>query len=424
MYLCSFHREQAWERWTSRKESGLNGEERQIALNLMRKIAHSESIAECQGCITVLQNSLIWNKYAEFRKWFTKTWLKCTWRWVRAYLSNEFDTMVTTTNGVESLNKLLKYNFLPHSPDKTLSSLVKVLIEHYYPSAISQYYGKNVKFSGINRTFNANIPQFMHGRPTSFIKQCYKAYKAAELDVNDCTEDQLILSKNANMIYDVKSAYGSNVYQVDWKKPFCSCPAFANFKPYPCKHFFILTLMLKELTWENLPYNYINQSLFIADTEIPLLINNNIVQNEANGNVEQQLLETAETEDVIELSDEDSVTIDADDENDNRLSEIPSKKNASKKAILKLITSKTETIKSDAYLCHDYQVLDQVSALLDSCIDILQENIPKEESIKLEANDLPQKKTWQKKKRLASQKSSRQKSAYLPYAVQSSCSCI
>ena len=216
----------------------------------MRKIAHSQSITECEDAIKTLQNSFIWKKYNEFRKWFSRTWLKCTWRWVRAYMSNEFDTMVTTTNGVEPLNKLLKYSFLPHSPDKTPSSLVKTLIEQYYPSAISQYYEKNVKFTSINRKFNDKLPEFMHCRPTSFIKQCYKVYKAAELDVQDCSEEQLILSKNSDLkLYDVKSAYGSAVYQVNWKKPYCSCPAFANFKPYPCKHFFILILILKELTW-------------------------------------------------------------------------------------------------------------------------------------------------------------------------------
>ena len=360
----------------------------------MRKIAHSQSVEECEETIKTLQNSSIWKKYHEFNKWFTRTWLKCTWRWVRAYMSKEFDTMVTTTNGVESLNKLLKYSFLPHSPDKTLSSLVKTLIEQYYPSAIAQYYEKNVKFTGINRKFNDKLPEFMHCRPTSFIKQCYKVYKAAELDFQDCSEEQLILSKNHElMIYDVKSAYGSAVYQVHWKKPFCSCPAFANFKPYPCKHFFILILMLKELTWDNLPTIYTNQSLFIADTHIPIL---NVPQprNEDGFDITQLPDEASPNDDVS-----DDVTENLQNNNEvSSIRELPAQRSNSRKPILKLLSNKAEKIRSDMYLCHNTQILMEVSDMLDSCIELLDDNIPKEENIKLEAEDLPQKKVGRDRK--------------------------
>ena len=50
------------------------------------------------------------------------------------------------------------------------------------------------------------------------------------------------------------------------------------------------------------------------------------------------------------------------------------------------------------YLCHDTNILDEVSHLLDSCIELLQENIPKEENIKLEADDLPQRRVGRERK--------------------------
>lgn len=343
---------------------------------MIRNTANAQTYGNCDEAIKVLKESDIWKSKAAFSKWFNETWLSCKSRWVKAYLSKEFDVMVTTTNGVESLNKLLKYSFLPHSEDRTLSSLAKILIEEYYPSAIKKYYASNVKFSGINRTFNNQIPDFMHGRPTSFIKQCFKSYKAALLDFQDSHTEKLILSSNFDtMVFQVRSAFGSTIHTVDWKKPCCSCHAFTNFKPYPCKHFFILILMLPEVTWDNLPNVYRNQSLFTADKDLPEInicnVNKELVGDKLSDVGGQEVTNN----ELLETSD------------NNVLNDLPIRIKSARKPIMKTISYKLDTIKTNMHLCHDVSVLENVSALLEECKFKLELAIPKEENLNLEADE-------------------------------------
>ena len=198
-------------------------------------------------------------------KWFQETWISCSWRWIRAYKEEAFQVQITTTNGVESLNKLLKYTYLPHAPDKSLNSIIKTLIEDYYPTHISRYLKKNFNYTGINKKFNESLPTFMHRQPTSFIKQCRKIYQAAELDFQDIKNINDFLFSSKHPIYDVKSVHGSGVYTINW--------TFTTYKPYPCKHIFLLTMVVPTLSWENLPSDYTEQSLFTADTTNELFEN-------------------------------------------------------------------------------------------------------------------------------------------------------
>ena len=41
MYLCDFHREQSWERWTKDRKHGLSSDDAEVLLSLLRDCAHS-----------------------------------------------------------------------------------------------------------------------------------------------------------------------------------------------------------------------------------------------------------------------------------------------------------------------------------------------------------------------------------------------
>lgn len=87
---------------------------------------------------------------------------------------------LTTNNGIESQNKLLKYSFLKNHTTKSLSNIPEVIIEDYIPSALNAFEVANTKISGSYKRYNHEIPEFLHNRPVGFIKHTYNRFKIAE----------------------------------------------------------------------------------------------------------------------------------------------------------------------------------------------------------------------------------------------------
>ena len=75
MLLCDFHREQAWERWTSKKDNGVSYS-RETLLALMRQIARSRTEECFENSLRNLQQTTDWKANANLRRWFANTWLK------------------------------------------------------------------------------------------------------------------------------------------------------------------------------------------------------------------------------------------------------------------------------------------------------------------------------------------------------------
>ena len=75
VFICDFHREQAWERWLKKKINGFASVKQKV-IALFRRIAHSETITDSEKAIEDLQNSEYWKNGANLREYFTKTWLK------------------------------------------------------------------------------------------------------------------------------------------------------------------------------------------------------------------------------------------------------------------------------------------------------------------------------------------------------------
>ena len=62
-----------------------------------------------------------------------------TQKWARAYRDCVYHAAVNTNNGAETLNKLLKYSFLPRKKSLTLSTTVSLLIEEFLPVSYEKY---------------------------------------------------------------------------------------------------------------------------------------------------------------------------------------------------------------------------------------------------------------------------------------------
>ena len=73
--LCDFHREQAWERWTSKKDNGVS-QNKETLLGLMRQIARSRTHESFERSLQSLRETPFWKANTNLRRWFENTWLK------------------------------------------------------------------------------------------------------------------------------------------------------------------------------------------------------------------------------------------------------------------------------------------------------------------------------------------------------------
>ena len=86
VYLCDFHREQAWERWVKDKNHGLNTSDAEWLLSQLRACAWARSATADEGvpsdhhsqqAVVALrmQRSNLWKNNESVRQWVTNTWL-------------------------------------------------------------------------------------------------------------------------------------------------------------------------------------------------------------------------------------------------------------------------------------------------------------------------------------------------------------
>ena len=91
------------------------------------------------------------------------------WTKSRAYRDRDLHAAVNANNGTEALNKVLKYNYLPHNKNMTLSALI---VEKFLPDSYQKYLFLNYKQSDMYRTYKSFVPSYLQGRPRSVILHC------------------------------------------------------------------------------------------------------------------------------------------------------------------------------------------------------------------------------------------------------------
>lgn len=84
VYLCDFHREQAWERWVKDQKHGVSKEEADILLEILRACAwappaedHERLPFDChfKAAINTLKESSIWVSNPQVKAWLLSKWL-------------------------------------------------------------------------------------------------------------------------------------------------------------------------------------------------------------------------------------------------------------------------------------------------------------------------------------------------------------
>lgn len=74
VYLCDFHREQAWERWVSKIVHGVSDKKDEV-LSRLRRISRAPTMVQFDYAVGDLKNSDLWKDNKKLQNWFEGTWL-------------------------------------------------------------------------------------------------------------------------------------------------------------------------------------------------------------------------------------------------------------------------------------------------------------------------------------------------------------
>ena len=262
VYICEFHREQAWTRWVRKGENGLKPIEQQQLLLCLRNIAKSQNVADLKHFKEQLEGSDFWKKKANLREYVTTQWLKCEHRWVKCFRNPLVDRCVSTNNGVEALNKILKHNYLKFYCDRSASGLISMLLNNFLPERYKKYVKINHKMTDQYSKYTKFTPRYLQDRPMKFVKH---------MEAGD-TKGKIIPMSDIKFItsrkFLVKSQLDSKqAYEIDLEVPKCSCHDFFRTN-WPCKHMHAIFNRYPESGWESLRDGYKNSPFITVDREV------------------------------------------------------------------------------------------------------------------------------------------------------------
>ena len=74
MFICDFHREQAWDRWLKKVANGCV-ENRLAILGLLRSVARADTVDQCEKAIATLKISSYWLENFNLGDYLSRYWL-------------------------------------------------------------------------------------------------------------------------------------------------------------------------------------------------------------------------------------------------------------------------------------------------------------------------------------------------------------
>ncbi|KAH8037510.1 hypothetical protein HPB51_011659 [Rhipicephalus microplus] len=160
-------RPQAWQRWLRRKENNISDPDE--ALIPMKHVASASNQHDFDKAVEALVDSEYW-KDERFRSYFEEVWLSVKELWVMSYRL-EFDVVLTTNNGIEAQNRVLKAQYVKSSSGKrSLTSLIMTVVHGYLPDKEVKFHEAARGQSSAYRQYSENVPAYLHNRPHGFVK--------------------------------------------------------------------------------------------------------------------------------------------------------------------------------------------------------------------------------------------------------------
>ena len=182
-------------------------------------------------------------------------------KWAHAFRDTAYYAVVDTNNGTESLNKALKYSYIPKQKSLSLSGIASLLIERFLPDMYQKYVFQSYKLSEEYRAYNDSIPSYLKGCPKSVILHCLqRTLKCHKFSVED-------VNMSGGGSFEVHMAGTEKRYAVNFQKPECTCSTCKDWARHhiPCKHFFAIFQYFPNWNWLKLPQSY-QDSYLSADT--------------------------------------------------------------------------------------------------------------------------------------------------------------
>ena len=160
-YICDFHRQQAIRRRSRTGRNGLDENEQEFLQNAMTKIGSAPTQREYEEALSQFRQSNVYKTKESVRNYIEKTWIPCAFRWCHAFRKSQVLNIVNTNNGVESLNRLFKYDYLSRSIDKSLYGIVVLIVTSFLPETYQAYRSANLRLSGSYSKYNRMVPEYL-----------------------------------------------------------------------------------------------------------------------------------------------------------------------------------------------------------------------------------------------------------------------
>ncbi|XP_062583252.1 uncharacterized protein LOC134245018 [Saccostrea cucullata] len=262
VYLCAFHREQAWTRWLKQIKNEV-GRYQDDIIELMRKVANSPSECSYKEAVVDLRGHPHWQENLKMRTWFEKKWLSVSNRWVKAF-RDETVTLITTTNALERKHQEFKKGYLSHFSEGSLCALVTALVTKFLPDSYRSYLNNNIQCLEYCRKYADGVPTFLHNKPRMFVEHCLKRIPPHIQNIPPSNIEELGERK-----YAVHSVESGKIYSVviTSTQPACTCVDY-SIHHLPCKHMLAIFSCVPDCSWNDLPEAYKNNPHFNLDEDI------------------------------------------------------------------------------------------------------------------------------------------------------------
>ncbi|XP_065680304.1 uncharacterized protein LOC124806293 [Hydra vulgaris] len=266
VFICDFHREQAWDRWLKKIANGCYSRKDEI-LTILRGLAWSKTCEEEIKATQVLEFSEFWKleSFSKLKHYIETYWLPIKKKWICCYRQNRLLISCNTNNGVERQNASFKYSYLKRYNSSSLTGMLTLLTEEFFTDKLESYTDFNFKMDARYRRYACWVPKYLYNRPHSFVKHCLKRKSTADcMDLN-----KVVMIKSG--IFSVSSTFDTSVqYFISFgdeiSMPKCTCVDWLS-TAYLCKHFFVVFRKYPAWSWNALSVLYRNSPYLNIDSE-------------------------------------------------------------------------------------------------------------------------------------------------------------
>ncbi|XP_054277113.1 uncharacterized protein LOC129004480 [Macrosteles quadrilineatus] len=203
-----------------------------------------------------------WKHYKEstLKNYFENTWYPEIKRWALAY--KPLEMFINSNNGVERLNKELKYTYLEGYKGCSLSEIVSVLLSQFLPERYLTYVRENLTMSSSCRMYSEEIPKYLHGRPKWFVTHVMDRLTSAE-SLHGCVivpVSEIHFQIHSTMTYDVN-------FDLNNRKSSCTCPDFRK-ERLICKHMIFISIHYQKFDLNLVHELLFDNPIFKCDDEL------------------------------------------------------------------------------------------------------------------------------------------------------------